>query len=363
MPLWNRGSSKRAEDFLPDQRRTHKNDEISGMLQNLSLDEKIKFNHNIEVNNNRRRRAHLAHALDPSKEDGSPTASLITIEDNEYQTIRKSPEWWAMKANEQDEKEKELRERERREWEREQVERRQVNRENPDDVEDTSGSQPVPQASKKNSKRAAPFSEEKRTHGQAQPIVFPQYLFVTANAKIHIPLGLFTTKNLKRLCVEGNAIAPKTHRNISSNQKEYILDISKICDAFGITDSKHPTEGLSYVEFMDAATNFYNFQCERDPDGPEGKGYAEFTRKHFEFFQHQTESPELYDFWKKHEFDLRVEKEAHNFGYDEAEYMRRWQIAQRDFAIDKSTKESMALVEAPGMNSFYFQHYMREKKL
>ncbi|THU89319.1 hypothetical protein K435DRAFT_802820 [Dendrothele bispora CBS 962.96] len=188
MPLWNRGSSKRAEDFPPEQRRTHKNDEISGMLRALSLDEKIKFNHNIEINNNRRRRARLAHALDPSKDDGSPTASLITIEDREYQTIRKNPEWmnklgtylglrfaqWAMEANEQDEKERELRERERREWEREQAERRQGNRENPDDVEDTNANanelQPQPQTSKKNLKIAAPFSEEKRIQGQAQPI-------------------------------------------------------------------------------------------------------------------------------------------------------------------------------------------------
>ncbi|THV04479.1 hypothetical protein K435DRAFT_835336 [Dendrothele bispora CBS 962.96] len=330
MPLWKRGSSKRAEDFPPDQRRTHKNDEISRMLQALSLEDKIKLNHNIEASNNRRRRAHLRHALDPSKEDGSPTASLISIGDNEYQIIRKSPEWrnklgtylglrftqWAMEADEQDEKETVLRERERREWEREQAERGRLKRENPDETEGLNGSQPLSQALQKDSQLVAPL-EEKRTHGQAQPIVFPQYLFITANAKIPIPLGLFTTKNLRRLCVEGHAIPPKTHRNILSNQKEYILDISRICDDFGIADSKHPTEGLSYVEFMDAATNFYNFQCERDPDGPKGQGYAEFTRKHFEFFQHQSESPALYNFWKKHEFDLRVEKEAYNFGYDE----------------------------------------------
>ncbi|THU97104.1 hypothetical protein K435DRAFT_857908 [Dendrothele bispora CBS 962.96] len=265
MPFWNRGSSKRAEDSHPDQRRTHKNDEISRMIQALSLE--VESQH---------------------REDGSPTASLISIGDNEYQIIRKSPEWRNKLGTYLD--------LHFTQWTRmgkEQAERGQLNKENPDDAEDTNESRPLPQTLKKNPKLAVPFLEEK-IHGQAQPIVFPQYLFVTANAKIHIPLGLLTTKILKRLC----------------NQKEYNLDITKICNAFGIADSNHPTQDFSYVEFMDSATtNFYKFQCERNPDRPEGQ-------------------------------------EAHNFGYDEGEDMRRWQMAERNYAIDKSMKEIMASVGA-----------------
>ncbi|KAF5352270.1 hypothetical protein D9758_011930 [Tetrapyrgos nigripes] len=117
MPLWNRGTSKRTEDFDASKRRTHTNPRAAAALKAGPLEVRLRKNTEIEKANIARRQKRLEHLGDPSKPDGSDTASLVTIEDHEFQHIRKSKTWREMWgdllgsrfhfwANEEDAKEK-----------------------------------------------------------------------------------------------------------------------------------------------------------------------------------------------------------------------------------------------------------------
>ncbi|KAJ3835526.1 hypothetical protein F5878DRAFT_543016, partial [Lentinula raphanica] len=71
------------------QRRTH----VAGLedfLKKLPLEQKLKRNHEIEEKNLVRREKQARHRAGLEEENGSPSASLISVSSEEWNTIRRS---------------------------------------------------------------------------------------------------------------------------------------------------------------------------------------------------------------------------------------------------------------------------------
>jgi hypothetical protein len=94
--LFQRFSSKRAPDFDPAKRKTHKNDVVIKMLKELPVDKRLEMNKGIEESNQKKRQRKLDIAMGRQLvqvDDAlSSTASLITISNESYEAIRKTPE-------------------------------------------------------------------------------------------------------------------------------------------------------------------------------------------------------------------------------------------------------------------------------
>ncbi|KAJ3964317.1 hypothetical protein EV361DRAFT_773875, partial [Lentinula raphanica] len=71
------------------QRRTHVVG-LEAFLKKLPLEQKLKKNHGIEEKNLERREKHAKFEAGLEQEDGSPTASLISVSSEEWNTIRRS---------------------------------------------------------------------------------------------------------------------------------------------------------------------------------------------------------------------------------------------------------------------------------
>ncbi|THV04613.1 hypothetical protein K435DRAFT_790830 [Dendrothele bispora CBS 962.96] len=355
MPLWTRTESLKPPGREPNRRKTH----LSGlvdMLANLGLDEKIERNHKIEQENKVRRKNNLTKKteaisrartewenrpvdsgdetripFDPETaicDDLSSLASLLTIDSEDYEKIRKSRPWreklseflgirfdlWAAGKDKEDEE---------RERQTDLEAMRMVSNR-------TEGGTASATQHSKTSKTAPIFEPVARKIGVEREVIFIPQLLETANYNIHIPLAFFTNDNLHRLAMEGAHTGTKTIPNPSgTGGKIFILDVAKLCQSWGIPDSNHPTEGLDdYAIFLEAAQNYYDFECKRDPGGVEGQLYAEFTRKHFNFWRSQPKALKLYKFWKPLELQLRMEKATYHYVYDEMEYLKMWMKAE-----------------------------------
>ncbi|KAI3620955.1 hypothetical protein WG66_008832 [Moniliophthora roreri] len=68
-------------------RRTHVSDDVTRLLRSLRIVEKLRFNKNIEKQDQDRKIRRENHAMDPTRPSGSLTASEVTIATEE---IRKS---------------------------------------------------------------------------------------------------------------------------------------------------------------------------------------------------------------------------------------------------------------------------------
>ncbi|THU87044.1 hypothetical protein K435DRAFT_921432 [Dendrothele bispora CBS 962.96] len=350
MPLWTRTESLKPPGREPNRRKTHLSG-LTDMLANLRLDEKIERNHDIEQENKVRRKNNLKKKTDAISrartewenrpvdsgeetripfdpetaicDDLSSLASLLTIDSEDYEKIRKSRPW----------REKLRRENGRRTWRRcgwcrtglKEVVQLLVQPNTP-----------------RHQKPRPIFEPVARKIGVEREVIFIPQLLETANYNIHIPLAFFTNDNLHRLAMEGAHTGTKTIPNPSgTGGKIFILDVAKLCQSWGIPDSNHPTEGLDdYAIFLEAAQNYYDFECKRDPGGVEGQLYAEFTRKHFNFWRSQPKALKLYKFWKPLELQLRMEKATYHYVYDETEYLKMWMKAEMQAMVADMMSDS-----------------------
>ncbi|EEB98910.1 hypothetical protein MPER_01498 [Moniliophthora perniciosa FA553] len=72
------------------QPRTHADEPTNTWLKSLSIVEKFKLNKEIREKNSERRKKTLEHKREPAKPAGSPTASYVTITDEEWQHVQSS---------------------------------------------------------------------------------------------------------------------------------------------------------------------------------------------------------------------------------------------------------------------------------
>ncbi|THV05166.1 hypothetical protein K435DRAFT_790550 [Dendrothele bispora CBS 962.96] len=384
MPLWSRTESLKPPGRDPNRRKTHLPGLVD-MLANLRLDKKIERNHKIEQENEVRRDNNLTKKteairrariewenrpvdsgeetrvpFDPETvicDDLSSLASLLTIDSQDYEKIRKSRPWreklseflgirfdlWAAGKDKDDEE---------RERQTDLKAMRMVSNQT-EGGSATGPSASTIQHSSKTFKTAPTFEPVARKIGMKREVIFIPQLFETANYNIHIPLAFFTNDNLRRLAMEGAYTSTRTIPNPSGTGGEiFILGVAKLCQSWGVPDSSHPTEGLDdYVIFLEAAQNYYDFECKRDPGGVEGQLYVEFAQKHFNFWRNQPDTHKLYKFWKPLELQLRMERATYHYLYDEAKYLRMWTKAETQAMIagmmsDSSQRRSSSSVSA-----------------
>ncbi|KAK7444551.1 hypothetical protein VKT23_015229 [Stygiomarasmius scandens] len=321
MGFWRWRSSLRPENTPYEKRCMHKSEELETILNALPLEEQVRRNSKIQADNDRRHTACAVHSADNTKPNGSPTASLIKIDNDEYDLIRTTKSLherlskflgnrfkiWARRADAEEEEREERRE---REW----IERQRALKElssGPNQLTPAASrisTVTAASATARDPRIAPKLKELEHDDTEAKPIIFPLTLFITANTNnTLIPLPFFTMKNLSRLVTEGPQCVIAS-RDLVDNEKTYTYDLAKLATRFGIAVNKmSPTKGLSYDEFTKAANNFYNFECEQDPGKDKGK-YATWAKKHFDFFTNKPDTHNLYPYWKLKELELREKR-------------------------------------------------------
>ncbi|KAJ3931057.1 MAG: hypothetical protein NXY57DRAFT_962100 [Lentinula lateritia] len=290
-------SSIRADDR---QRRTH----ILGIipiLKKLSLERRLERNYDIERANEARQEKTMLFIEKKAPAKGSPSASLITITEDEWNDIRTTPaifervkQWipsyilaWMTKANEVENLSKGKRTRE--------VQEGDALENGPD----------------KNPRLMAPIIETTPDPTISQNVELPDCLYRIGRLHNYLPLPLFTDNNL--IFIHSNSSSLKTSKTLLPGDKERteVVVLKDLLDRLNIRvpdlEKADEDEGLSLYEFQLASKNYFAFELSRDPDGQEGTR-TNWTRQHFLFFNNQRDAEKYYRFWKPREYRLREER-------------------------------------------------------
>ncbi|KAJ3829446.1 hypothetical protein F5880DRAFT_397983 [Lentinula raphanica] len=300
------------------QRRTHVRG-LENYLKTLPLEQKLKKNHGIEEKNLERREKHAKFEAGLEKEDGSPTASLISVASEEWNTIRRSKTLfervkdyipakflaWMLEMNDAEDEAK--------------PGKNQPPAQRLDALDSTAGV-------------VRPALEE-LIETEADPtksrvIEIPHPLLPMASYHRYLPLPIFTDENL--LFIKNNLSTFKTEKIYLPNttEKTTILLLSDITEKLGIDRAKATSnEGLSYPKFQRAAANFFRFETERDPKGKEGNR-SNWTQRHFLFWTNRPDAEDTYHIWKPREYEMRIDQQNYSTAFDINNYRLAWNRVQ-----------------------------------
>ena len=151
---------------------------------------------------------------------------------------------------------------------------------------------------------------------------FAQSLFDTELC-IAVPLPFFLNKNLYILNVEGLTLpTTKTNPNPIETKGTVILDVEKLSLCFGKELS------LSCSQWMEAASNMYLFQKERDEEGT-AEAHSNWDNDHFCFYTAQDTKDNLYDAWKTDELKFHQEHWAKYGEFDASHYYQAYKLSEK----------------------------------
>ncbi|KAJ3976603.1 hypothetical protein EV361DRAFT_864536, partial [Lentinula raphanica] len=141
---------------------------------------------------------------------------------------------------------------------------------------------------------------------QLRVIEIPPQLYTMAYYHRYLPLPIFTDQNL--LYIKNNLSIFKTEEvSLNAPNHTTILVLSDVISKLGIDQAGiAPNEGLSFPKFQQAAANFFRFETKRDPKGEE----------------------ETYNFWKPIELTMRLERQTYNIAFDVNNYCMAWNRVQ-----------------------------------
>ena len=135
----------------------------------------------------------------------------------------------------------------------------------------------------------------------------------------HIPLALFTNKNVKFL----NNVAVSIHRVKLTHleDKPQVPEVSDMIKLIKASPDGGTTEDLEleYYEWLEATNNFYDYESRLCIEG-DASHEAQFYKKHFGFFENQPESFKLFHLWKDLELELHRKHQTQNTAFDSIEY-------------------------------------------
>ncbi|KAJ3858625.1 hypothetical protein EV359DRAFT_87441 [Lentinula novae-zelandiae] len=170
---------------------------------------------------------------------------------------------------------------------------------------------------------------------------FDTLLFDTINVSPIFPLFLFTNKNLDLI----NTHMPKLKRAkiLHIKGKPHILDLKEIAKWVKETGGISCDKDLDFIQWSQAAKNFYQFECLRDGDLGKEAPRALFYVEHFAFFLNQQDSEDFFTYWLKVEVKLRKEHQSKLYAFDSDMYEREWTLVCAEHISDaKYTTSSSA---------------------
>ncbi|KAJ3912029.1 hypothetical protein F5877DRAFT_72725 [Lentinula edodes] len=85
-------------------------------------------------------------------------------------------------------------------------------------------------------------------------------------------------------------------------------------------------EDLDFIQWSQAAKNFYQFKCLRDKDLGKEAPQPLFYVEHFAFFLNQQDSEDFFTYWLKVEVKLRKEHQSKLYAFDSNTYEREWTL-------------------------------------
>ena len=303
--------------------RTHTSPTVIQLLKLLSLPTILQRNKQIETANEARSIKTLNHASDPVTypEAGSPTASLITIEPEDFSRLRIPSFLMSVRDHIYSSLAKKLTDEELRE--REEGKRKT----------DPGVSADQLRVSKRRCMDGA--NQIERVVGEPVPIEFAQTLYDTELCAA-IPLPFFLSKNLRTL-IDESATLPTVKSNPLPGETKgiYILDVEKLSTRFGKELS------LTCSQWSEAAGNMWDFQASRDKCGTDGDR-AIWFEKHFNFFNRLDKREELYDAWKVVELEFRRDHRSRNLKFAAGDYDRALGLAEEGHKLRKEMQDLFA---------------------
>ncbi|KAJ3841000.1 hypothetical protein F5878DRAFT_611419 [Lentinula raphanica] len=301
------------------QRITHKPHLLSA-LRGLSLEARLRKNQEIEKSNNE---VYLRNLSKGGNDTPSPTASLITISEEEFEGIRSTktlfervkdslPAYILSAMQQINSLESTMRDKRPRE-------------------ENQVSEQPVP----KNRRLMPPIIEKSYNHLTPHGITIPDCLYAVAKHNSYLPLPIFTERNLTYIHV--HAASFETSKVLIDGIKQEVITLQVLLDSLGISQSldRHD-EGLTYPQFQQAAKNYYLFETERDPSGEKGTRSI-WTRNHFLFFTQQPETEQYYDLWKPRELDFRRDRQLYSKPFTLSSYELCWENVRSESRKQSAT--------------------------
>ncbi|KAJ3796449.1 hypothetical protein GGU11DRAFT_831550 [Lentinula aff. detonsa] len=260
-------------------RKTQKDPETVHRLTKLPIDSKLKMNYEKQLRNATRRERAIGEA-----DNGSDVSSYISIPEEEYEKITKGQPYFDSLAD----KRKQLRTRSR----------------DPDET-------PPHLTTAQLLKRFRANDELNEVDPTSRPFIsFDQALLDLGLHGYSVPLTSFINKNISFL-----------NNNYISFHRTKIFHIEEMKDSRD-TGAIRGLE-LEHFKWLEATENFYAYQVSLYAEGTDAHE-PNFCRKHFGFFENQTDSVKLYDLRKDIELEMRQKHQNKRTNFDLFDFRTEW---------------------------------------
>ncbi|KAJ3859594.1 hypothetical protein EV359DRAFT_68027 [Lentinula novae-zelandiae] len=275
----------------------------------MNIGLKLKLNFKIDKENRKRREKSLEYQLGNAAEDASDIASFVTIDTKSLENVRKDQTIF--------ERLKDFLTTDTLNF------FRQRNEEEGEGRSRTRGREEEAEEGARKKRKTGKVTLVPRSAGP-RVTTFDTLLFDTIDVFPIFPLFLFTNKNLDLI----NTHMPELKRAKISHieGKPHVLDLKEIAkwvkEAGGICRD----EDLDFIQWSQAAKNFYQFECLRDEDLGKEAPRALFYVEHFAFFLNQQDSEDFFAYWLKVEVKLRKEHQSKLYAFDGDTYEREWTL-------------------------------------
>ncbi|GAW01639.1 reverse transcriptase ribonuclease h [Lentinula edodes] len=125
--------------------------------------------------------------------------------------------------------------------------------------------------------------------------------------------------------------------------KPHVLDLKEIAKWVKEAGGIFRDEDLDFIQWSQAAKNFYQFECLRDKDLGKEAPRPLFYVEHFAFFLNQQDSEDFFTYWLKVEVKLRKEHQSKLYAFDSDTYECEWTLVHVERISDaKYTTSSSA---------------------
>ncbi|KAJ3804188.1 hypothetical protein F5876DRAFT_70844 [Lentinula aff. lateritia] len=125
--------------------------------------------------------------------------------------------------------------------------------------------------------------------------------------------------------------------------KPHVLDLKEMAKWVKEAGGIFRDEDLDFIQWSQAAKNFYQFECLRDEDLGKEAPRPLFYVEHFAFFLNQQDSEDFFAYWLKVEVKLRKEHQSKLYAFDSDTYEREWTLVRAERISDaKYTTSSSA---------------------
>lgn len=301
-------------------RKTHKDPETIARIQKLPIDSKLKMNFEKQTRN----AAHRERAIIDA-DDVSDASSYISIPEEEYEKMTRDQPFF--------DRVKSLLLAHTLSW---LAEKRKSLRTRPREGDDADASTNGPDSQP--SKRYRVNEELIAVDPTSPPIIsFDPDFLELGHYGYHIPLALFTNKNIE--FINNNSISFGRSKITHLTGKPQMLILSDLIKKIQDSQEAGPTRDLDleHFEWMEATANtanFYLFHTKLYREGDEAND-PQFYKKHFGFFENQTDSVKLFDLWKDIELELRLKHQSKKTAFDLFDYRTEWgRVKSRSDAVE-----------------------------